>query len=62
MEKFNLNFQTDKVLELWHILSDKGYLCFDKITNVKVSVKKQKRRMIYVAVCNVAARKTDWTV
>lgn len=43
MEKFNLNFQTDKVLELWHILSDKGYLCFDKITNVKVSVKKQKR-------------------
>ena len=43
MEKFNVNFQTDKVLELWHILSDKGYLCFDKITNVKVSVKKQKR-------------------
>lgn len=27
-----------------------------------ISVKKQKRRMIYVAVCNVAARKTDWTV
>ena len=43
MEKFNVNFQTDKVLELWHILSDKGYLCFDKITNVKVSVKKKKR-------------------
>ena len=43
MEKLNVNFQTDKVLELWHILSDKGYLCFDKITNVKVSEEAKKK-------------------
>lgn len=39
MKKFNVNFQIDKVLELWQILSEKGYLCFDKITNVKIGRK-----------------------
>lgn len=37
MKRFNVNFQIDKVLELWQILSEKGYLCFDKITNVKIA-------------------------
>ena len=34
-----MNFQIDKVLELWQILSEKGYLCFDKITNAKIGRK-----------------------
>ena len=39
MKRFNVNFQIDKVLELWQILSEKGYLCFDKITNAKIGRK-----------------------
>lgn len=42
MKKFNIHFKTDKVTELWITLSDKGFLCFDKVTNVRVRLK-QKR-------------------
>ena len=45
MNKFNVNFQIDKIQELWIVLSDKGYLCFDKITNVKVETKKKNKSM-----------------
>ena len=43
MNKFKVNFQADKVHKLWLTLSDKGYLCFDKITNVNVNVKTKKK-------------------
>lgn len=49
MNKFNVNFQADKVHKLWLILSDKGYLCFDKITNVNVKTKKKNENMPFIS-------------
>lgn len=42
LKKFNVDFKTDKVIDLWIALSDKGFLCFDKVTNVNVRLKKKK--------------------
>lgn len=39
MRNFNVNFQIDKINELWNVLSDKGYLCFDKDMEVKINRK-----------------------
>ncbi len=42
LKKFNIDFKTDKVIGLWMALSDKGFLCFDKVTNVNVRLRKKK--------------------
>lgn len=42
MKKYDVNFKIDKIQELWLTLSDKGFLCFDKITNVSVKSKKKQ--------------------
>ena len=45
MKKYDVNFKIDKIQELWLTLSDKGFLCFDKITNVSVKSKKKQNNM-----------------
>ena len=45
LKKYDVNFKIDKIQELWLTLSDKGFLCFDKITNVSVKSKKKQNNM-----------------
>lgn len=42
LKKFSVNFTTDKITDLWIALSDKGFLCFDKVMDVYVPLKKPR--------------------
>lgn len=45
MKRYDVNFKTDKIQDLWLALSDKGFLCFDKTTNVTVKTKNKSKSM-----------------